>query len=211
MINKNLQIVKPNDIEDKDFINISSNTGSNIGRKLAYTSTFNLTDSLIGKITSLRTAMDYIVTPNYPFKLLTKNKLKPIDIKKIPTKRISVSNYWSIVTHLVYVRIKNDNNLLEMIKELKDDVYFTSFNVKKYSASGIDSKIINYNNNIATYVNIVGDIIGIIKNNKPDTWDKLAIELMSDNKLKADKGVFDGVPFNITIDETIFDKESNND
>jgi len=187
--------------EDTDYVNISARTPSIIGRKLAFGATFNATNTLIGKITCLRTAMDFIVTPMYPRRLLTKNKLTFKDINKIPkSKEVKVVNYIAILTHLTYLRIVSDEKLINGLMKLKDDVVFTSFDVDKNSIHGMNSKITQYNYPSTRYVFVIQSLFKMFKSTPRDKWDDAILKLISDNKADKNKELFDGVPFDIEVE-----------
>lgn len=190
-----------------DYINIDITAENKISRKLAIESTFNVVNTLIGKMTSLRTALDYIVTPNYPFKLLTKSKLTAKDIIDIPNDKVWVTNYWAIATHLVFERIYQDKVLLNDLLLCKDDIEFVSFKVSSNTTSGLTSKVINYNKGMFIYINIVNDIFITLKNNFKDNeldTDKLILDirkLIIRYKSDHEVGLFHNVPFDIEFDD----------
>lgn len=189
------------DREGIEYLNISSQTPGKLGRKLAYTSTFNAVNTLIGKVASLRPAMDYIITPDYPVKFLAKGKLTSKDIAKIPGKTIGVVNYWAIVTHLVFERIYQDKILLDSLMELDQDIKFTSFNVKKNYGTGLSSNITAYNDNISRYVEIIGKVFTLLHENNESTIEDALKDLIYDMKEDKDKSLFHGVPFKIEFDD----------
>lgn len=194
-----------------DYINIDLTADSKIGKKLAIESTFNAVNTLIGKMTSLRTALDYLVTPNYPFKLLTKSKLSAKDIMEIPTDRVWVTNYWAIATHLIFERIYQDKTLLDDLLLCKNDIEFVSFKVSTNTSSGLKSKVINYNKGMFTYINIVSDIFLILKNNindnelNEDGLMKDIRKLIIKNKSDGNGALFNNVPFDIEFDDKQLD------
>lgn len=191
-----------------DYINIDLTAESKIGKKLAIESTFNAVNTLIGKMTSLRTALDYLVTPNYPFKLLTKSKLSAKDIIDIPTDKVWVTNYWAITTHLVFERIYQDKVLLNDLLLCKDDIEFVSFKVSSNTSSGLTSKVINYNKGMFGYITIVNAIFITLKNNfkdnELDTNNLILdiIKLIIKNKSNHEVGLFHNVPFDIEFDDS---------
>jgi hypothetical protein len=190
------------------YINIDIDSDNKLGKKLALESTFNAISTLIGKITSLRTALDYIVTPNYPSKLLTKGKLNAKDIISIPTEKVWITNYWAIVTHLAFERIYQDKTLLNEIVGLKGEVEFISFKSSENKTSGLSSKVINYNKDMGNYIMIIDNIVKNIRLHQNDENKLLsAIKILILNtKTKSDLGLFHNVPFNIEFD----DKQLNN-
>lgn len=194
-----------------DYINIDLTADSKIGKKLAIESTFNAVNTLIGKITSLRTALDYLVTPNYPFKLLTKSKLSAKDIMEIPTDKVWVTNYWAITTHLVFERIYQDKTLLNELLICNKYIEFVSFKVSTNTSSGLKSKVINKNKEMIPFINIVRSIFLLLKDNSRNgTLDD--INLMKDIrklilKTKSDENLtlFNRVPFDIEFDDKQLD------
>lgn len=195
--------VKKDDREEFEYLNISIHTPSKIGRSLAYTATFNAVHTLIGKITSLRPAMDYIVTPKYPVKLLSKGKLTDKDIANIPTDKVEVVNKDAIFVHLIFERIWQDKTLYNKLMELDPDIKFTSFNTKKNTVSNLTSKVTNYNDSSNNYLEILSKIYHMMHIYKGD--DESLVNhvktLINNTKQDKTKGLFTGVPFNIKFDD----------
>ncbi len=194
-----------------DYINIDLTAESKIGKKLAIGSTFNAVNTLIGKITSLRTALDYLVTPNFPFKLLTKSKLSAKDIMEIPTDKVWVTNYWAIATHLVFERIYQDKTLLNELLICNKNIEFVSFKESINTSSGLKSKVINKNKEMIPFINIVRSIFLLLKDNSKNG-------VLDDNNLmkdirklilktKSDENttLFSRVPFDIEFDDKQLD------
>ncbi len=202
--------IKKTDKEHIDYVNVSSSTPDKLGRKLSYVSTFNPINTLIGKITCLRTAMSFIVTPGYPERLLSKTKLSSKDINKIPKETVFVPNYIAIVTHLVFERILNDKPLLDELLELPKDIKFTSFNIKNNFVSGFDSKLTLYSDipALLKYLQVIENIFKIIKNNDRKDWSDLVCELIIESKADKDKKLFADVPFEIEFDESQLEKKN---
>lgn len=204
--------IKDSDIEGINYINIDIDTENKIGKKLAIESTFNAVNTLIGKITSLRTAMEYIVTPNYPSKLLTKGKLNAKEIIGIPNNKVWVTNYWAIVTHITFERICQDKTLFDEILKLNKDIKFTSFKKSENKVFGLTSKVINFNKELDKYIFIVCDIINIILNTNGENEEyfnnlnKAIKKLILDKKADKDVSLFHNVPFDIEFDDEQLNK-----
>jgi len=182
---------------DEPYINVSKYSETELGRALAPGFPISL-QTLFGKIGTLRTGMEYIVTPNYPERLLSKRKLKCIDLDKIPKHKIDVPNYWSVVTYLLCLRIKSDEKLIELLRETDDDTKFVSYNKVNNKSLGINSIVYKENLRLNIYTNIINDITRLIKSN---VFHDLRIrELIVSYKDDDSKSVFEGLAIAIESD-----------
>lgn len=203
MENNNVYRVNRNGITNDNYINVSMHSKDSLGRKLALTATFNKVSTLIGDITSMRTAVDYITIKGYPNRLLTKSKLTAKDIKKIPKNKVKVINYNAILIHLLYERIMQDKDIKEQFINLPKDVIFTSFNEKKQYASGFNSTIKQYNDNAFIYINALNAIHSMLKSTDMKDLNKDIKELIIWHKEDKELPLFHGVPFDIILDVDI--------
>jgi len=160
--------------EGIDYINISSYSRLKAGRKLAigYPAMFS---TVIGKVSSIRSAMDYITIPNYPSKLLNKAKLSKHDISTIPNEKNSLPNYKAVLTYFIGMRILADEELQKELGDLDYKIKVTSFNIINDPIVG---KNLVYNENMGSYCGIVSKIIKLINRNdfNIETLNDLVIE-----------------------------------
>ena len=94
------------------YINVSKYSDSKLGKVLSPGHPVSI-KTLLGVVGTLRSAMVYIVTPNYPSNLLAKRSLKRFERNKIPKQTIDVPNYWAVVTYLLCLRIKEDQEVID--------------------------------------------------------------------------------------------------
>ena len=177
-----------NSKEGVDHINVSKYSTIDIGKKLAYGYPISI-ETVFGKVGTVRSVMEYIATPNYPKELLSKTKLSPTDIKKIPKRKIPIDNYWSIITYVLCLRVKSDKELIQLLKE--NTLPFTSYNINKVKYFDTDVINFNYNYKMGKYLGIIMLIQELIKQDKFE--DKYIQELIEFNKDVPDKDIFSSV------------------
>jgi len=180
--------------EGIDYINIVKDSEYELGSKLSlgYPVGFK---TVFGTIGTLRSGMDFISTPNYPVSLLSKKKLTKHDINTIPSKRITVPNYWSVVAYMVCSRVKADSDLLQLLKD--NTLVLTSVNVKKTEDLGMFGSTYIPNYKMGRYLSIVRHISDMLKEDR-FTDDDIK-QFISDCRDDKDKDVFDGLPFEIKV------------
>jgi len=139
--------------------------------------------------------MDFISTPSYPIALLNKKKLTKHDINRIPSKRVTVPNYWGIVAYMTCARIKTDEHLMKLLKD--NEVVLTSVNIKKTETMGISGATYIPNYKMGRYLSIVRYISDMLKCNKFTDNDikQFILACRDDNT----KGLFDELPFSIKV------------
>lgn len=181
--------------EGVDYINVSKYSKTELGRALAPGAKANF-DTILGRIGNIRSAMDYVAIPNYPIKLLSKSRLNAKDIKKIPKKRISIPNYWSIITYILAERIKSEPDLIKMIKE--NEAEYTCFSSKgKANLFGKEVFITQPNNSMGRYIAIIRCISKLIKND--EFTDAKIYQLINSAKDCPEKLIFEGSTVNVKM------------
>lgn len=158
----NLYIPSESDVEGVDYLNISKHSILDLGKELNPGYGFKFS-SPFGKAGSVRNLMEYIVTPNYPIEVLRKTKLTLSDINRLPKKKVNVTNYWAIVACSILSRIKEDEQLLDKLKQLPDNIKITSFNSFRSDFAGNKTISIVPNVKMRSYVDIIKFIIKQIK------------------------------------------------
>ena len=182
-------------VEGEDYINVSKYSDTGLGKALAPGAKANF-DTVFGKVGNVRAAMDYIAIPNYPVKLLSKAKLTASDINKIPGKRISVPNYWSIVTYIMAERIKADEKLHDMLKE--NDVELTCFSkIGKATMFGKEVFMSQPNKSMGRYIAVIRVLSNLIKEDK--FTDENILDIVNQAKDHPEKGIFEGSTVNIEM------------
>ncbi len=185
--------------EGIDYINVSKHSETELGKKLAYGHPIK-TNTVFGKIGTIRSLMEFISTPNYPTELLSKQKLEPREIKRIPSKRISVPNYWAIVAYVICERIDQDDEVKELIKNNK--LTYTSFN-KKRNDTLFDKEVVigMPNHKMGRYLSIIRHIDTMLKEDK-FTKENIK-EFITACKDKPEQDIFEGTAVSITINDKI--------
>jgi len=170
-------------------VNISINSDSELGKLLAPGYNCKLTTPF-GVINNLRTFMDFITTPNYPVRLLTKPKLTRDDINSIPKRKINIVNFWALVGYIVGNRILNDKNLINLLKE--NDGELTSRTTNKVTIMELTTITETLNVKLVKLVEIYKQYEKLIKE---DNFNKESI-IAYVNSIKVDKSkdIYHGVP-----------------
>lgn len=185
---KLLYKVTPASVEGNDHINVSKHSETELGRKLAYGYPINI-DTVFGKVGTVRSVMDYLVTPNYPKALLAKPKLTPSDIKKIPKRKMYLNNYWAIIAYVLCLRVQSDSELIKLLKENK--LPFTSYNVTKSKYFGQDAEVCDLNYKMGNYIDILNNIQTMIQEDK--FTDDIIKEYVFDSMEDKTVSLFDGI------------------
>lgn len=128
MENITVPMVRGNDVEGVDYINVSKYSESELGKMLSYGHPVKV-KTVFGKLGTVRAGMDFVKTPGYPTALLGKQKLSADEVNSIPRKHVSVPNYWAIVAYIMCERIDQDPRAKKLLKENVAPV-FTSFNTQ---------------------------------------------------------------------------------
>lgn len=121
-------LVRGNDKEGVDYINVSKYSESELGKMLSYGYPVKV-KTVFGKLGTVRAGMDFIKTPGYPTALLGKQRLTADEVNSIPRKSTSVPNYWAIVAYIMCERIDQDSKVKKLLKENVAPI-FTSFNTQ---------------------------------------------------------------------------------
>lgn len=184
-----------NEIEGKDYINISYYSNLPIGKMLSQGYGIKI-DTIFGTVGSIRNLMEFISKPNYPVSILKKSKLSPYDIKKIPHTTISVPNFWSIVAMGVCLRIKSYPEIMAELKSLDSDIKFTNFKIKQTKDL--------FNNSVSSvlYSNKAGRYLSILRHIKKmlDTdsfTDENIQKFILDCRDHDNKGIYDNMAVSV--------------
>jgi len=180
-------------IEGVDFINISSYSDLKEGRRLAIGYPFAFS-TVIGNVGSVRSAMDYVTTPNYPVKLLNKSKLTKYDVATIPKEKNGLPNYKAVLTYFIGMRILADKELQNDLSKLNPKIKVTSYNIINDPIVG---KNIVYNENMGSYCGIISKIIKLLNND--DFNIKTLNELVTNHTKDTSVSLFHGSAVEIGI------------
>lgn len=119
-----------------------------------------LFDTVCGKVSSVRQAMDILLIPNYPKSLVGKLYINPEDVKLIPNIRPTIPNYWGLVARITLDRITKDDMVKRMLLELPKEVPIVSY------AFCPETRKPMINNRVIVYCKILKDIhIGLHNGN----------------------------------------------
>ena len=178
-------------VNEKNIVNIVTKKQHDLGYRLTPGFPFKI-ETIFGTVGNLRNAMEFIVTPDYPTSLLSKSKLKPSEISRIPTRKILVVNYYAIVAYLLLERVEQDPELITLM--INNTLPFASVFYKNKEYYGKTITVGIENTKLRTYVKICSDISLLIKAGDFSNANKRE-ELINSYKNKKDVGVFDGLPF----------------
>ena len=182
---------------DEPYINVSKYSDSELGKALLPSTPVSL-PTLFGEVGTLKSAMEYIVTPNYPVRLLSKRKLKSTDVNRIPKQKIDVPNYWSVVAYLLCLRVKSDDALINMLRETDEDNKFVSYNKVNKTTLGIKSSVYKPNTDMNMYLHIIDSIVRMIKSSVFN--DHYIRELIISYKEDKTKSVFADLAITVESD-----------
>lgn len=182
---------------DEPFINVSQYAETDLGKMLSPGYPISL-QTLFGKIGTIRSAMEYIVTPNYPERLLSKRKLKRDEISTIPKNKIDVPNYWAVIAYLLCLRVKSDDKLIEMLSNIEEDTKFVSYNKVTKNTLGIKSVTYKQNLTMNMYLHIIDSIVRVIKQGVFN--DRYIQSIIISYKDDKNKSVFEGLAVAVESD-----------
>jgi len=190
------------ELDGYQIVNVSKYSKDELGKALTYGTMFRPVNTVIGRITNVRVAMDYISTPGYPRALLSKKRLRYEDIKTVPKKKISVPNFWAITMHFVWERIIGDRKLINDILALEHKHEFTSFNVYTNEVRNEVTETIYYNANMKRYLGILRILTRVIREEKESNWNAIVYEYILKAKDRPDLKVTADTA--VEINTTIF-------
>lgn len=178
-------------VEGTDYISLDTKSNSELGRLLSYNHPANFT-TVFGNVGTIRSLMDYITIPGYPYELLSKARIKPEEKARIPKRRISVPNFWAIVTYIVCVRIKGDVKIIGMLKDKPENVPFTlGTRTVKTELFGNTVIVKQQVTKMSRYLGIIAHVEKLIKDNR-FTKEEIDSFVLAARDHK-DKSVFDGI------------------
>lgn len=194
---KTLDRINDDMVVGKDYINISTRADTKVGRELTYTAFFTPVDSLVGKINSIRTAVDYLSIPGYPYNLLRKRTLTFKDVNTIPKERVELPNLKSILIHLIWVRIKNN---VELLKHINENMIITSFRSTSHKQGNVESIVKTYNDKTYDYIDALKQVISLmLKGLSEDEESEEVIKLMIKNKKRKDLKIFENSVVQVSL------------
>lgn len=192
ILNGKVSLVVPilkDQVEGKDYINVSMGSTTELGKRLAqkFCRSFN---TPFGKIISIKAFSNWITTPGFPVEFLNKFKLTKEDISRIPKERISVPNYWSLISLVTYEKIKSDKELQEMI--INNEAPYTTFEKfedKEFFNMKISQSIPDYG--LGKYIAIIRYMEAALKEGKFN--DEFQSWLIMNTKDDPEKDIMDGI------------------
>jgi len=194
---KTLDRINDDMVVGKDYINISTRADTKVGRELTYTAFFTPVDSLVGKINSIRTAVDYLSIAGYPYNLLRKRTLTFKDVNTIPKERVELPNLKSILIHLIWVRIKNN---VELLKHIDENMIITSFRSTSHKQGNVESIVKTYNDKTYDYIDALKQVISLmLKGLSEDEESEEVIKLMIKNKKRKDLKIFENSVVQVSL------------
>lgn len=198
-----IPVVTDTEVEGKHYINIGPSATSAIGKALWLQAPVQV-QTVFGTIRSLKSVMDYMKTKEYPQEFLRKNKFTRDDharIKRGKENQVNPENFWAVVAYLVICRVVQDPKLVNMLKNMNNNMIFTSFNAKKDQGM-LNSEVTTkeYNFGLGRYLSIVRQIVDAIKDGRfePD----FARQFIRDAKDAPELDLFVGVAFEVPAELT---------
>lgn len=179
--------------EGVDYINISHNSESVLGKRLA--PSYNLTfPTFIGDCASITNFMNAIKYESYPLSLLNKWKVTEEQFSFKTAKQLDVPNYWSLVAYALCQKVKADEELQKMMKEneLPYTCFTTTVNKTFFNKSVM---ITQPKTSLARYVAIIRHIQNMLKEDR--FTDSHIEKFISDCKKFPEKDFLDGTCFTV--------------
>ena len=191
-MNKKMHTISSTSVEGSDHINVSKHSNTEIGKKLSYGYPINI-DTVFGKVGTVRSVMDFLVTPNYPKALLGKPKLTPSDIKKIPKRKTYLDNYWAIIAYVLCLRVLSDESLIKLLKANK--LPYTSYNISKSKYFAQETEVIEFNNKMYNYIDLINGIQTLIQEDKfnDDSIKDFVFSKMKNKEISLFEGIINVV------------------
>ena len=175
-----------NSKDAEEVVNVVLNSNDELGRRLSAGYPFKF-DTVFGKVGNLRNAMDYIVTPNYPVKLLSKGKLTSSDINKIPKKKNNMINYYAAIAYLIGERLSQDEETMEMIKA--NDKVLSAYYLNEREVFGKKITVYIPKKELTVYLSILNKYADSIKNG---TFQDDIMTIVESYKRDKESGIFEG-------------------
>jgi len=149
-----------------EYINISPYGMTELGRVLSpgYIRPF---ETIVGKVSNMRNAMDFLTRVDYPKSFLGKTKMTSKDIEKISRlKKIYIPNYWAAVAYFLIEKVIQDEMLIAELKKLPVSTPFRSFKMVKHERHGIVNFLAEENHELDKYLRILKTIHFKVFNNE---------------------------------------------
>lgn len=186
--------------EGERFINISTKSTVMLGRLLSPFHTSN-TRLFCGKVAKIRGFMQAIKTPNYPVNLLSVSVISQEQAKSIPREVVVLPNYWALVAYAVVERVKQDKELIKMLKE--NTLEFTCLDApKEKELHGAKFVYSTVSKKMGVYVSIIRHIELMIKEGTFDNKEVID-KFIKDCREDKTKTIFENIqlPINIVANE----------
>nr|DAO50759.1 MAG TPA: hypothetical protein [Caudoviricetes sp.] len=181
----------PDMVEGKDYIALSSNSDTILGRALSFNNPRKF-KTFIGEVSGIRRFVDFIGYSYLPISFLLKGKYTKEDNELIKTKtRLELSNYWAVVCYAVCERIRQDKQLQIMIRNntLPWTIVYWRKNPAVLEEITQDRLCVNQIK-LGEYLAMLRDIEILIKNNK---FNKVGIaELIKHYMKNPEADLFEG-------------------
>jgi len=184
-----INVIENGTKEGVDYINISAYSETELGKMLAPGYPVD-TQLIIGQIGTVRAAVSYVITPGYPHHLLGKKKFTRSDVRSIPTRTITVDNYWAIYAYILIERVRQDQVLRKLL--LENTLDFTSYTIRKETLLGEKTSMLKINNSMRGYIDIIKQIKGLLVNEKLDDDTRVKDVILSYAAIDDISKLFDG-------------------
>lgn len=162
-------------------------------------------NTIFGKVYDISRVMQYLSTPGFDASLLHVKKLNSKQLKSIPYKRVTVPNYWSILVHVVWERLYQDEEL-RFLATSYPEIFLTSYKMESKDYYGSKFVLKSYNKKMIRYIGTIRAVLDtqykLYQDGKLEDTDaalEAMLALMLEAKDKPDQGVFDGLPFEIYL------------
>lgn len=154
-----------------------------------------------GPIISMKTFSDFITTPGYPVELLNRVPKSAKAYNSIPTKRVTIPNYYALLALGLYWKIKSSKRLYMALKA--NELPFTSL-TKTAKIFGTSVAVKTVNPKMEYYVILVQEFQKLIKDGKFND-DNVVKDLIKRCMFAPEKDLFDSLPFEVNLTSSILD------
>lgn len=163
--NCSVEAAKHNEEEGVDYINVSKNSITDLGKQLSQGFPFEV-KTVFGVAGSIRSALEYVSVPGYPQDILKLKYLNPKQIKSIPKNaKIKVPNFGAIMAYVLCMRIKDDKQLKSMLR--KNKLRFTAIETQPpKELFGVMVEVSSVNQKLGRYLSAIRYIEQLIKENR---------------------------------------------
>lgn len=177
--------------EGRDYISLYSGSKTIIGKGLSFTSPRKF-NTFIGEVSGIRRFIIYLATKGLPMSFLTKGRYNKEDHLLVKSNEpLTLTNYWAIVCYALCERVRQDKQLVEMIKTNTLPLTIVNWKKNPKILNDIASKLVCVNQTkLAVYLSIVRNIEMLIKE---DAFNSTNInKLIKFYMRDKEKDLFDG-------------------